>query len=116
MRSAIEQTVLKRLTPPKKQPAVVASTIKKLETAIKRQQVLATVALGGSTAKKTNLAGDHDVDIFVRFSPEYDDATLAELLEKILRVVFKRFDRVHGSRDYFHVSQGKFLFEFIPFV
>ena len=114
MRSAVEQRVLKRLTPPKRQPPVVAATLKKVQMAIKQQQLLATVTLGGSTAKGTNLANDYDVDIFVRFSPEYDDKTLSDRLQKILKSVFKKLERVHGSRDYFHVQLGKFLFEFIP--
>jgi tRNA nucleotidyltransferase (CCA-adding enzyme) len=114
MFSATEKRVLKRLTPPKRLPAIILATIRKVEAEIRRRQLLATVVLGGSMAKGTYLAGDHDADVFVRFSPEYDDRELADRLEQVIRAVFKRYERVHGSRDYFHVYAGSYLFEFIP--
>jgi tRNA nucleotidyltransferase (CCA-adding enzyme) len=95
-------------------------TIKKVEDAIKREQVLASVRVGGSIAKGTYLAHDHDVDVFVRFSTDYADAELPDHLERILKRAFdaRAIERVHGSRDYFHVHIGRgkerFLFEFIP--
>lgn len=54
------------------------------------------------------------MDVFVRFSTEYEDGELAEHLERILRNVFTQVERVHGSRDYYHVRRGAFMFEFIP--
>lgn len=112
--SATEKKVLKEITPPKKAPPIVATTLKKVQDACKRKQVLATVVLGGSLAKNTYLKGDHDVDVFVRFSPSYDDEHLSDLLEKVLHGIFQDVVRVHGSRDYFHVQQGEYLFEFVP--
>jgi tRNA nucleotidyltransferase (CCA-adding enzyme) len=112
--TAAELRVLKRITPPKTLPAIVGKTLTKVEEAIKARQELATVALGGSIAKGTYLKGDHDIDVFVRFSPDYDDATLADRLQAILESVFDSVERVHGSRDYFHVLLDDFVFEFIP--
>ena len=113
--SLAERKVLARITPPKQLPLIIAVTIKRVERAIKEELIAASIMIGGSTAKGTYLKGDHDVDVFVRFSTAYDDAALAEHLDRILcRVFGKRVERVHGSRDYFHVLQGSFLFEFIP--
>jgi tRNA nucleotidyltransferase (CCA-adding enzyme) len=112
--SKTEALVLRKISPPAKPPAIVATTLKRVESAIKRLQILAEVKLGGSLAKGTYLQGDHDVDVFVRFSTKYRDEELAEHLERILKSVFKTVERVHGSRDYFHVQRGSFTFEFIP--
>jgi len=114
--SKAERDALKRITPPKKQPAIVGQTLAKVEKELKKQQLAAKVHLGGSLAKGTYLKGDHDVDVFVRFGADYDDAQLAEHLEKTLAAAFgaKNLERVHGSRDYFHVQRGSFTFEFVP--
>lgn len=109
-----ERVVLKRITPPKRLPAVVNTALKRVEAELKRHQVMAAVRLGGSSAKGTYLKGDHDIDVFVRFSDAYDDKELPERLAAVLGKAFKHVERVHGSRDYFHVQQGSFTFEFIP--
>jgi tRNA nucleotidyltransferase (CCA-adding enzyme) len=116
--------VLKRITPPKRLPAIVEQSIRKVEAAIMAEQLAAVVRIGGSTAKGTYLKDDHDIDVFVRFSTEYEDKSLSDRLERVLvRAFGKKIERVHGSRDYFHVilggaggsaSSGVFTFEFIP--
>jgi tRNA nucleotidyltransferase (CCA-adding enzyme) len=95
-------------------PAVVTRTLRKLETVIRRDQQLATVALGGSTAKGTYLRNDHDIDVFVRFATSYADDELAEHLERAIKRAFGTTERVHGSRDYFHVQREGYTFEFVP--
>ncbi len=71
------------------------------------------VFLGGSFAKKTLLKSkDYDVDIFVRF---YENKDISEGLSKILSKIKKfKFEKVHGSRDYFFVEIEKIKFEIIP--
>jgi tRNA nucleotidyltransferase (CCA-adding enzyme) len=123
-RTPVEKEVLKKITPGAKLPAIVARAIAQVERAIAQQQVKAAVRLGGSTAKGTYLAGDHDIDVFVRFSQDYDDAGLSDRLEALLTSVFDHVERVHGSRDYFHVHLGgedsahkdTYTFEFIPVI
>ncbi|MEK6951091.1 MAG: nucleotidyltransferase domain-containing protein [Nanoarchaeota archaeon] len=85
----------------------------------------ATAILGGSGAKDTWLAGNHDVDIFVCFDyQKYADRTteLSKILKPYLALAFpgKRRSTLHGSRDYFQMTYGHsaalsaFTFEIIP--
>lgn len=113
-RTAAEKAALRRITPPEHIPAVVQRSITAVEREIKKQQVLATVALGGSTAKGTYLRGDHDIDVFVRFATSYNDNEIPELLERVLKAAFLKVERMHGSRDYFHIRREEYTFEFVP--
>jgi len=75
----------------------------------------AKAVLGGSGAKGTWLK-TFDADVFVMFNyGKYQDKSdkLSEILEKSLKKHFK-ITRLHGSRDYFQIKQGKFTFEIIP--
>ncbi len=90
----------------------ITDTLKQLNGLIKRSDLKAKAVIGGSYAKGTNLPGDHDVDIFVKFSMAYVEKDLSALLEKVL-IPFKPL-RVHGSRDYFQLKKGAVNYEFIP--
>ena len=75
----------------------------------------AKAILGGSGAKGTWLK-TFDADIFVMFNyGKYKDKSdkLSDILGKPLKRYFK-ITRLHGSRDYFQIKQGKFTFEIIP--
>ncbi|MEK6869145.1 MAG: CCA tRNA nucleotidyltransferase [Nanoarchaeota archaeon] len=75
----------------------------------------AKAVLGGSGAKGTWLK-TFDADIFVMFNyGRYKDKSgqLSDILGKSLKKHFK-ITRLHGSRDYFQIKQGKFTFEIIP--
>jgi len=76
----------------------------------------ADARLGGSGAKGTWLK-TFDVDIFVLFNySKYKEKSsqLSDILEKKISKEFKRIKRLHGSRDYFQISEGGFTFEIIP--
>jgi len=71
--------------------------------------------LGGSGAKGTWLK-TFDADIFVKFNyKKFKDKSdqLSNILEKFLKKHFK-ITRLHGSRDYFQIKEGKFTFEIVP--
>src|SRR3989344_347981 len=75
----------------------------------------AKAVLGGSGAKGTWLK-TFDADVFVMFNyGKYKDKSgqLSDILGKSLKKNFK-ITRLHGSRDYFQIKQGKFTFEIIP--
>ena len=75
----------------------------------------AKAVLGGSGAKGTWLK-TFDADIFVMFNyGRHKDKSgqLSDILGKSLKKHFK-ITRLHGSRDYFQINQGKFTFEIIP--
>jgi len=86
--------------------------LKKVNDSIKKNKINAEAVIGGSLAKGTFLKGDHDVDIFVKFSKEYENEILSDLLEKILLPI--KPGRVHGSRDYFVKVIRKMKYEIIP--
>lgn len=106
--------VRKALRPDDSLAAVRDDIIEKINAEIARHDVKAHASAGGSTAKDTYLPGDHDIDVFVRFSLEYANVEeqLSDILEKIL-APFKP-DRIHGSRDYFQFTRDEFEFEIIP--
>jgi len=86
--------------------------IDKLGKEIKKRKIKADVFLGGSLAKKTILRKDnYDIDIFVRFDKKYKDDEISDLLARVVKGT-----RIHGSRDYFQVKQGKITFEVIPVI
>jgi tRNA nucleotidyltransferase (CCA-adding enzyme) len=93
---------------------IVEAVCKRLQRASHILDMKANVVIGGSIAKKTYLAGDHDCDIFVRFDAAYDDDTLSDMLADILSKADIDADRIHGSRDYFQVKINQILYEIVP--
>lgn len=81
----------------------------------------ATCEAGGSYAKETNLKGDFDIDVFIRFDSTYEDQKLSDHLEQALEKLssfidntIDSYERVHGSRDYFQLTINRFTFELVP--
>ncbi|MDP1728910.1 MAG: nucleotidyltransferase domain-containing protein, partial [archaeon] len=86
--------------------------IKILSDNLKKAKINADVFVGGSFAKGTLIKKDkYDVDIFVRFDVKYGNNKISGLLKK---VVPKTAKKIHGSRDYFSISEGNLTFEIIP--
>lgn len=107
--SELEKTEIKRIT---------EDFIKILKSCLKKQRIPAAVFIGGSIAKNTIIKKRrYDIDVFVRFAcNRYKDneKQLGDILEKSVLGAFKkfngskdnsrfRFERVHGSRDYFNI-------------
>lgn len=87
------------------------SLIKKINSGLRH----AKAVLGGSGAKDTWLK-TFDADIFVKFNYEiFKDKSdqLSDILGDFLKKHFK-IRRLHGSRDYFQIKEGKFTFEIVP--
>lgn len=75
----------------------------------------AKAILGGSGAKQTWLKGQFDADIFIVFDyKKFTNKDISKILKAELKKRFKNITEVHGSRDYFQVSDKDFLFEVIP--
>ncbi len=72
--------------------------------------------IGGSFAKDTWLNSTRDIDIYVKFDykryHKHSEA-ISDILEKALKKHF-RFSRLHGSRDYFQIRHGEYMFEIVP--
>ncbi|MFC2134560.1 CCA tRNA nucleotidyltransferase [Bacteroidota bacterium] len=110
----ILEKVKKELRPDKKILTEVDKTMEKINSLLKKNKVKAKCVKGGSIAKGTFLRNDYDVDLFVRFDYSYKDKLLSDILEKVLKKEFK-FERVHGSRDYFQIH-GRIIFEIVPVI
>jgi len=109
-----ERDALTRITPEDGVPASANKAIHAIEQELKKQHIDAKIQLGGSVAKGTNLAGDHDIDVFVRFPSSTDNTLLSDILEPALKAVFPDVQRVHGSRDYFHILLPEGTLEVVP--
>lgn len=69
--------------------------------------------VGGSLAKGTLIKKEkQDIDLFVKFRDENDIGKLADFLDK----TDLNIERIHGSRDYFHVLSNSVIVELIPVV
>lgn len=84
--------------------------IKKLEDKVKKKKIKAEVFLGGSLAKGTLIRKqEYDIDIFIRFDKKYGNK-ISDILGKIMEGAKK----IHGSRDYYQMKQGRITFEIVP--
>jgi tRNA nucleotidyltransferase (CCA-adding enzyme) len=104
--------VLEEVTPSKEEERVVMSRV---DAFIKKLKVKdADIILGGSGAKGTWLRNTFDIDLFVRFPKKYADKDISGILEKALKPF--GCERYHGSRDYFRVRAGGFVYEIVPVI
>jgi len=89
--------------------------IKGIKSNLKKYRIKANVFIGGSFAKKTIIKKNkYDIDLFVRFNKKYNEQELFRLLSKI---VPKKSERLHGSRDYYRFKiNNKIEFEIIPVI
>lgn len=88
-----------------------------LELEIKKQEINADVFIGGSFARGTLLKReDYDIDIFVRFDWRLENISLflEKIVNKVVEKIKKRAEKLHGSRDYFRIYNGKAMMEIIP--
>ncbi|MEK6874915.1 MAG: nucleotidyltransferase domain-containing protein [Nanoarchaeota archaeon] len=84
----------------------------KIVKLLKLAHLRAVPELGGSFAKNTFIKGDHDIDIFVRFNQQYRDQDISLLLAKA--IVSLKPEKLHGSRDYFHIHISGLRYEIVP--
>lgn len=111
-----KKIVLKKIKPTKKEADEIDKKISDFVAKLKKGVTGVDVVLGGSGAKGTWLSGAHDADVFVIFDyKKYVGKShiLSDILEKKLKKIFK-YERLHGSRDYFQVKEEDFTFEIIP--
>ena len=113
---SILREVLKEIQPDEDYEKEIFARLNTIIKKINSGQKNIKAVLGGSGAKGTWLK-TFDADIFVLFDyKKYRDKSseLSEILEKILKKKFSKIIRLHGSRDYFQIKEGKFTFEIVP--
>jgi len=113
--SKIYELVLKTVKPEDDSITEKAKeTLKEIENKIKENKIHASARLGGSVAKGTYIKDDFDCDIFIAFDTSYDNKSLSDLAGKIIKDIFPKNKRVHGSRDYFQAEREGINYEIIP--
>ena len=116
--TSLLKQVLARLQPGPEAEKPAKKLVSLLEKQLKKNKIKAKVILGGSLAKETNLKEDHDIDVFVAFDYFYKFKDISKLLGQILKSIKPglKTKRVHGSRDYFHITlPGQdYQFEIVP--
>ncbi len=103
------ESILKKIKPNKKEQLLVNNKLKEFLSKLKLKDCEAFV--GGSYAKNTWLKGNHDIDIFILFKYEEE---ISNKLEVCIKNSFKKYERIHGSRDYFLINFKGLNFELIP--
>jgi len=107
-------SILKKITPDKNEKKTVSDIskyfISKLSLKLKEGKII----LGGSVAKDTWIRGDADIDVFAVFNKKYSKDDISKILEKRLKEAKFPIKKIHGSRDYFQIKQGKYNFEVVP--
>jgi len=89
--------------------AKTANLLLVLKESIKKLKIKADVFVGGSFAKGTLIKEKgYDVDIFIRFSDEKNLDSIEKIIKKL------KYEKVHGSRDYFRIIDNELRFEIIP--
>ena len=117
----ILKEVLKNVEPPKEDLEKINNFLnnflKKLNNKISSIKIDAEVFVGGSFAKNTLIKKQcYDIYIFLRFSNKYKDDEISELTGKIIKNI-TNFSLIHGSRDYFRITQSEDIyFEIIPVI
>ncbi len=115
--SAIIKEVLAKVKPSEEEESKFRSNVGEFIKKTKAALGDARAILGGSGAKGTWISGVYDIDIFVLFPyNKYRERSseLADMLENRLKKNFKKYVRLHGSRDYFQINIGSYLFEIVP--
>jgi tRNA nucleotidyltransferase (CCA-adding enzyme) len=118
MKKVLEK-ISKEIIPSKQEQRQVNEVSQEILSLInsKAEKFQARLIIGGSVAKGTWLPGIHDIDCFLQFDYEkYKNKSeqISDLAEKIVRVCFKNYQRLHGSRDYFQTNYLGYDIEIIP--
>lgn len=106
--------ILDKINPTKKEREEVNKVIERFLKKIKPRLKECRLLIGGSMGKDSWLAGDHDVDIFVKFPKNYYKKDISKILQDNLKGI--KFQVIHGSREYIRIKQGNYLFEIIPVI
>lgn len=115
--NSIFEEVLERVRPPAGDLDKINISINDLKKIIsgnlKKNHIKAEIFIGGSFAKNTLIKKDsYDIDIFVRFDNK-ENGDISDLTERLLSGL--KFDRIHGSRDYFRIKSGdNLILEVVP--
>ncbi|MBI5391883.1 CCA tRNA nucleotidyltransferase [Candidatus Woesearchaeota archaeon] len=105
------QKVVNKIKPSPQEEKKVQKIVDEFIKKLNQHSSPGKIFIGGSFAKGTWLKGNHDIDIFVQY-PTNEDLSIH--LQTALKKVFKKFEQIHGSRDYFLINFKGLHFEIVP--
>lgn len=111
---SILKNQLKKISLSKKELKILKEISDEVIFTLKKNNL--DVFVGGSFAKGTIIKkeGLQDIDVFVVFEEEKEVSKLEKVLNK---TKFKKdLEKIHGSRDYFHIINDNVILEIIPVV
>ena len=119
---SLKKKILREIKPSRDEDLKFKNTVneflRKLELSSKELGIKSSFMVGGSFGKGTYLKNSFDVDVFCRFSLDYDDYNLSNLTKKILDSAGIMYFKQKGSRDYFSgffdFEGFKIKFELVP--
>ncbi len=103
--------VLDKIKPTKKEEHEVTIKVNEFLVKVNSKLINAKAIVGGSFAKGTWLSGQHDIDVFVLFNKR-DNMSLR--LEVVVKSLFEKYEKIHGSRDYFIINYKGLSCELVP--
>ncbi len=120
-KSAIEKLckeVLKQVTPDKKEKEAVLQFSrnlgKKLTAALLNSGIDAKVAIQGSVAKDTWLAGERDVDMFILLPRMYTRDIFSKVLEVVKALVGESWVEAYAEHPYLQGVVDGYRIDFVP--
>ncbi len=107
--------VLKKITPSKEEKEQIEKISKEIIDKIRKsaKDIDVEIVLGGSASRGTYLAGNHDLDIFVRFKSEEE---IKNHFREMVLSNFPKAKSVYGTREYFRFKHKGFKVEIVPSV
>ena len=99
----------------------VRKLIRELSKNLKQYKMKAIPFVGGSYSKGTIIKKRaYDIDVFIRFDKKYFESQylkLNDVTKKVAEVFGGKWEKVHGSRDYYRIIlDDKIIFEIIPVI
>lgn len=117
IRTAIEQKVLDRLRPDEKERQQICAVARKLVDAVNETGAAKGMVVG-SIARNTWVAGEHDIDIFLLFSPQVSREALEEdglaLARRVAAQFTDRFYEKFAEHPYIHASIEGYDIDLVP--
>ena len=102
----------KRVSPKGDYLKPIKEITKAISKRIKEKKIKADCFLGGSIGKGTEILGDFDCDIFLRFDKVYTEEEMQRLSREIISP-FKP-EKLKGSREYYQFKAKGIDFEIVP--
>jgi tRNA nucleotidyltransferase (CCA-adding enzyme) len=105
------QKILNKIKPTEQEEKDIITKADYVLKRINSKLINGEATLGGSLAKGTWLKSQHDIDVFVKFNKKEN---MSARVGVVIAAIFDKYEKIHGSRDYYIVDYEGVNVEFIP--